>query len=117
MRAIFIDSVNQTIEEVEIKDSEDREKYIRRIELATERDVPGEPNRADCIYVSEDGIAESKQMGGCGISIKDAHQPFFFGDALVMGTDFITGKTVDAKISVCELSKLIGFKNIRDFVE
>jgi len=115
MRAIFIDSVNQIIKEVELNSSLDYEQYIGRIEIATELDVPGELGRADTIYVSEDGIAESEQMGGYGISVKDAHQPFFFGDGLVMGTDWTTGKTVDAKISISELNKIIKFKNISKF--
>ena len=107
MKAILIDSNNETITLVDIDDKNKLSGYYKHLECRSIQ-VAHYVTETDCIYCDEDGLVKmnpnSKFFGAEG-----AHQPFFIGKGLVVGTNPSNGESITPKIKVEDVMKKIKF--------
>ncbi len=108
MKAIFIDSENKEVREVEIDNS--LKAYYRILDCSMIEAATYFPYE-DCIYVDEEGLYSGKDSF---FTVEGGHQPFI-GSGLVVGTSE-DGETVSASTSLEEVRakvKFLGLAEVR----
>lgn len=105
IKGVFIDAENRCLKEIETTWEDAMKTHLDDIATIAD-EIHLEDGRVDTIYVGDNAIANGLQHR---FYVEGAHQPFFFGNGVVLGTDYKTGETVDSALTVKELSQKISF--------
>ena len=101
MKAILVDSKNQTVTEIEINNY--KEIYSHLGEECRTFEAPVSLPNNDTFYVDEEGLYHTCEGGW---KMKNFNQPIL-GNAVIQGTNINTGESIDVKSTVDEIKKMI----------